>query len=320
MYALRNRWSASGTRPVTSAANQATRTAKRTAIDHSRIQTMWGIAEKETKKDGEPRPVEVVGHDHADGMVRQHRVRLSELRVRGRIARREQEEVRARLRRVAERERHEVAQAARRASANEDREPGEQGGRGCDTADRRDVPPVRLIAATRRRRPRSLARRAAREPAAERGREQERWKREDDPEEASPAALMDRRVDLHVDRIVLLHPEPRIRVRCEEHIRAHLGRIADVRRDEVVRARGHLALDEHCEPVHEGDEERGNSAQRHPDDERDREEEPEEHGDTRPLEVVADDESDRPVLSARHARILPHKRDVCVTRSLGVQP
>ena len=87
-----------------------------------------------------------------------------------------------------------------------------------------------------------------------------------------------------------------------------------------MHALGHLALDEHCEPVHEGNEERGDAAQRHPEDERDREEEPEEHGETRPLEVVADDESDRPVLSAPHARILPHKRDMAARRSFVVLP
>ena len=224
-----------------------------------------------------------------------------------RIARREQEEVRACLRRIAERVRHEVAQSARRASADEDREPGEQRGRGRDAAHRRDVPPVRLIAAARRRRPRPLAGRAAREPAAERGREQERREREDDPEEASPAALADGRVDLHVDRVVLLDPEPRIRVRSEEHVRAHLGRVADVRGDEVVRALGHLALDEHGEPVHEGDDERGDAAERHPDDERERQEDPEQHREPGALEVVADDESDGSV-SVRHGSILPHER------------
>ena len=270
--------------------------------------------EEETEHDGEPRPLEVVGHDHADGMLREHRVRLGELRIGGRIARREQEEVRPGLCRVAERERDEVAQPARRASADEDREPGEQRGCGRDAADRRHVPPVRVLAAARRCRPRPLARRAACEPAAERGREQERRKREDEPEEASPATLADGRVDLHVDRVVLLDPEPRIRVRCEEHVRAHLGRIADVRRDEVVRALGHLALHEHCEPVHERDEERGDAAQDHPQQERDRQEDPEHHRETGALEVVADDESDRSVLSARHGRILPHKRDAASRR------
>ena len=44
----------------------------------------------------------------------------------------------------------------------------------------------------------------------------------------------------------------------------------------------------------------------HPDEEREREEEPEEHGEPGALEVVAHDEADRSVLSARHGRILPH--------------
>ena len=57
-----------------------------------------------------------------------------------------------------------------------------------------------------------------------------------------------------------------------------------------------------------------------PDDERDREEDPEDHRETGALEVVADDESDRSLLSARHGRILPQKGDGSGTRSFAVPP
>ena len=86
--------------------------------------------EEEPEEHGESRSLEVVVHDDPHGMVGQLRVRLGEIRIRGRIARREEEQVRARLRGVAERERRQVAESARRASSREDREPGEEGGCG----------------------------------------------------------------------------------------------------------------------------------------------------------------------------------------------
>ena len=279
-----------------------------------------GDREEETEEDGEPRPLEIVGHDHADGVLGELRVRLGERRIGGRVARREQEEVRRRLRPVAERERDEVAQAARRGLRGR----GSRTRRGTRRPPRRRRPTrtfhqTRLLASARRRRPRALARRAGREPAAERGREEERREREDEPEEASPAALTDGWVDLDVDGVVLLDAEPRVRVRGEEHVRAHLRRVADVRRDEVVQAVRHLALDEHGEPVHEADDERRDPAERHPDEERDREEEPEEDRQTAAVEVVADDESDRPLLDARHGRILAVRAERLSSSTPGVR-
>ncbi len=138
-----------------------------------------------------------------------------------------------------------------------------------------DVPPERLLVAARRG-PGALARRARRQAGAERRRDDDRRQREHEPEEASPAALANRRVDLEVDRIVGLAAKPRVRVRREKDVGADLCRVADVRRDEAVQAVGHLSLDEHGEPVDEADDGRGDSAKRQPDEERDREEEAEE--------------------------------------------
>ena len=115
-----------------------------------------------------------------------------------------------------------------------------------------------------------------------------------EPEEASPAPLLHGRVDLDVHGVVGLAAKPRVRVRREEDVRAHLRRIADVVRDELVQARRDLALDEHGKPVHERDDERRDPAQRHPDDERDREQQPEDDREPAPVQVVADDETDRP--------------------------
>ena len=257
-----------------------------------------GDREKEAEEDGEPGPLEVVGHDQPDGMLGKLAVRLGELRIGGRIARSEQKEVGTGLRRVPDRERGEVTQPARRASTYEDREPCEEGGHRCDATDRRDVPPHRLLAAARRRRPRALPRRAARESAAESRREEQRRQCEHEAKEASPATLAHRRVDLDVDRVVLLNAEPRIRIGGEEHVRAHLRRVPDVRRDEVVRALRNLALDEDREPVHEAHDERGDASEHHPDDEREREKDPEQHREPAAHEVVAHDESDWTVPSA----------------------
>ena len=191
------------------------------------------------------------------------RERLGLYGIRRRVPGREQEEERARLRRVAEGECGEVAQSSWCAAAREDREPGEERRRSGDAADGGDVPPDRVLVPARRR-PRALTGRAAHEAAAERRREQEGGNGEDESKEAAPTALTDRRVDLEVDGIVRLGPEPRVWIGGEEDVRAHLCRVAQVRRDEVVQALGHLALDEHGEPVHERHDGSCDPAQRHP--------------------------------------------------------
>ena len=61
-----------------------------------------GDREEEAEEDGEPGPLEVVVDDDPHRVLRQLRVRLGERGVGRRVARREQEEVAARLRAVAE--------------------------------------------------------------------------------------------------------------------------------------------------------------------------------------------------------------------------
>ena len=251
-----------------------------------------GNREEEAEEHGEPWPPEVVGDDRAHRVFHQVGVRLGERGVGRRVARREQQEIAGRLSAVAEGESDEVTQAARRSSASDDEEPGEEGA-GCGSpTERGRAPPDRLPVPVRRR-PRALARRAGREAAAERGCDRERRKRQKETEEATPPPLLHGRVDRDVHGIVGLAAEPRVRVRRKEDVGAHLRRIPDVVRDELVQARRDLALDEHGEPVHERDDERRDPPQRHPDDERDRQEEPEDDREPSSLQVVADDEPNR---------------------------
>ena len=264
--------------------------------------------EKEPEEDRESRPLEVVVHHDPNRVLRKLGVRLCERRVRRRVARREKEEVRPGLRGVAERERDQVAKPTGRISARDDREPREERRSRRDAAHRRCVEPEGLLVSARRRRRRALAGRTGREAAAEHCREEECRDCKEQPEEASPPSLAHGRVDLDVDGIVLLNAEPRIRVRREEHVRADLRRVADVARDEVMEAVRHLRLDQHGEPVHEADDERRDAAQHDPEEEGDREEEPEEHRQAAALEVVAHDEPDGALLQRS-------TRDHCDCRS-----
>ncbi len=75
-----------------------------------------GDREEEPEENGEPRAHQVVVHHGSNRMLGKVRVRLGELRVRRRVARRQQEQVRAGLRPVAERIGSEITQSARRTS------------------------------------------------------------------------------------------------------------------------------------------------------------------------------------------------------------
>ena len=113
-------------------------------------------------------------------------------------------------------------------------------------------------------------------------------------------------VDLDVDGVVGLAAEPRIRVRGEEDVCAHLCRIADVVRDEVVQARRDLASGRGRRASSRTRRRSRDPAERHPDEQRDREKEPEEDREPGASEVVvANDEADRSLVAdIRHARIL----------------
>ncbi len=273
-----------------------------------------GNREEEAEEDGEARPAEVVGDDRSHGVLGQVRVRLGLGGIGRRIARCQEEQVATCLRAVADRERDEVSQPARSTAECDREEPREEGRRRGRAADGRDVPPQRVLGAARGS-PRCLTGGAGREPTSECGCEEEGGNREEEAEEPSPAALPHGPVDLEVDRVPVLAPKPRIRIRREEHVRAHLRRIADVRRDEVVQAVRHLALDEHGEPVDEADDERRDPAQHHPDEHGDREEQPEEHREPVATEVVvADDEPDRPLGGTLHGRIVARRPDVGLRR------
>ena len=67
-----------------------------------------------------------------------------------------------------------------------------------------------------------------------------------------------------------------------------------------MQAVGHLSLDQHGEPVHEPDHGGGDSAKHHPDEERDREEQAKDDRQAAPCQIVANDESNGPLLDARH--------------------
>ena len=277
-----------------------------------------GDRQEQAEEHRQARPREVVVDRHADGVLGKLRVLLGERRVGARVARREQEEVPGRLGAVAERERDEVAETARSAPTGEDREPGDECCGCARAANGREGPPGRVVVPARRAPRRPLALGAAREPRPEHSRERESREGQDQPEEPAPTALSHRRVDLQVDRVVLLTAKPRVRVGGEEDVRAHLGGVPDVRRDEAVQAVGHLALNEDGEPVRECREEGTDPVQRHPDQDGDRQEEAEEDGETSALEVVGDLQPDRP-LSADpvHAPIVTAQLVGVTGRSAG---
>ena len=74
---------------------------------------------------------------------------------------------------------------------------------------------------------------------------------------------------------------------------AHLHGVADVRDDEPLERLRRPPLEEQRQPEDDGHCEGGDAPERHDDQVGDREEQAEEHGDARPLEVVGDDEPDR---------------------------
>ena len=112
-----------------------------TTIDHSTIQTKWGIARKRRKNTVSRGRSRSSATTMRTGCSGSSRVRLGERGVRRRVARREQQEVAGRLRAVAERERDEVAEPARRPSAHDDRRTRRGSARRCgDAADARTRP------------------------------------------------------------------------------------------------------------------------------------------------------------------------------------
>src|SRR5262249_13702013 len=153
---------------------------------------------------------------------------------------REEEQVPGGLGVVAEHEHDQVPQPGGRPSADERDEPREErrGGGDAENGERG----VRLEPASGLRAVRA-ARRAEAEATAERRHEEGRGDREEEAEEAGPAALALWRCDLHTDWVLLLHAEPRVGIRGEEDVRTDLGGVAHVARDEVVEAGGRLALD-----------------------------------------------------------------------------
>ena len=270
-------------------------TAKKTAIDHSRIQTKWGIARKRRKR--------TVSRGRSRSSVTTMRTGCSGSSEYGsassgserRIARREQEEVRARLRRVAERVRGEVAQPARRAAAHEDREPGEERGGGRDAADRRDVPPVRA--------PRCRSTTPSTTPwpdeplanpppsaVASRSAGSARTSRK----KPAPATLADGRVDLHVDRVVLLdRGTTDTGSRRGTRTRSPASRSGGTTATKSCVLSGTSPWTSTASQFTKATTNAAMPRSDDPDEERDREEDPEHHREPAALEVVADDESDR---------------------------
>ena len=125
---------------------------------------------------------------------------------------------------------------------------------------------------------------------------------DDQTEPAAPPALPRRRVDLDVDLVAGPAAESRVAPGGEEDVRVDVRRVADVRGEEVVQDRRHLGLDHHGEPRREPDGPGGDAPERQPDEVGNREQQPEEDGETRPHEVVlAQDEADRTTrLHGRH--------------------
>jgi hypothetical protein len=261
--------------------------------------------EQQPERDEKARAAEVVPYLDGDGMDRQLRRRLDPSGRRERIAVGQQQRVCGGLGPVADRIRRRVAHAARHAAAHERGEPPEHrdgDGEAAGSAEQCDARPA-----------------AERGRAAEGRREEQRRKREHEPEAGPEPSLARRGADLDVDGILGRAGEARIRRRREREVRREVDRVPDVRGEEVVQRPGGPALEQDGEPDDEHERERRHAVQRHPDEMRQRENEPEQDREAPPREIVGDDEANgalrreggghRRILRVRVRRIdRPHAR------------
>ena len=248
-----------------------------------------GDGEEEAEEDGQPRAAPVVVQLEPHRVRRQLPLRADRLGVGVRIAVGEQQHVGVGLRRVAEPVRGEVAEP--------ERHPADARGSRTSRGTRR-----RLRRRRRRTRRTTAAFEAASDPAlrvaaataaearAEHGREHERRERQEEAEPDRPARLRLPLRDRDVDRVAGLAGEPGIGVGGEREIRAEVRRVADVPAEEVVHPLRQEAGEERREPAGDRGEEDGDRPEDDPEDVRDREQEPEEDGQPRTVEVVVERE------------------------------
>ena len=254
--------------------------------------------EQEPEEDGQPRALDVVGELEPHGVRRQRGERQHAGRVARRVAVGDEQQVAERLRRVADAVGDQVAEAAgRRARARARRTT-----RGTPPSQRRpptlqpaDHPESELAEASHETSPNHDA-------TAEDGREEERREREHEAGRDPAARLARRGIDLEVDGVPVAAAERRVRPGGQVDVRAHLDRVAQVRDDERLQRARRLALEEQREPEDDRDGGRRDAPERDDDEVRDREEEAEEDGDARPLEVVGDDDADGEAGAARRPR------------------
>ena len=200
----------------------------------------------------------------------------------------DEEQVRAHLRRVRDPVRGEVAEAARRASLGDRREPREKRGRGGETAGARsDRPGGRGVVGAR---PRRVA-----EPHAssDRGGKQQRGEREEEPAAGRFVATAAARRRVRRRWVAVAAAEPRPGRGRDVEVAAHLHGVPDVVGDEALQRRRRAALEDERDPEDDRDERGREAPQCDHDQMRDREDQPEEDGRPRALEVVRDDDADR---------------------------
>ena len=251
--------------------------------------------EQEAKRHEQPRPPEVVVHMDCDRVRRELGRRLDAPRGRIRIAVGEEERIRRGLGAVPDRVRRRVAQPARHPAAREAREPAEEGGDGSEAAQAAHDGHTHGGAEGGR--------------ACERRGHEERRHRQEQAEAGSEPSLAARRADLHVHRVRACSREARVGVGRKGQIGRQVGRVSDIGDEEAVQRRRRSALEQHGQPDDETERERGHAEQRHPDDVRESEHQPEEDGRAATPAVVGDDElhrvRPRPRVGRRaHARIL----------------
>ena len=131
---------------------------------------------------------------------------------------------------------------------------------------------------------------AARAAGHERAGDDQGWDRKDDAKADLPAVLRLRRSDRHVYRIARLAQEVGERLGGQQHIGADVDRVADVGREKVVQSVGGSPCYQRGKPIHDHRHRGDDPPQSQPDQVRDRQQQAKEDGQTRALQVVADDQ------------------------------